>query len=423
MEKEGQQLRLWNAQRISLLSHVGKMYAKVLEQRARYKAEPFLSQVQVCFRKGRDCTDAIFALRQLSEKVIEHDRGPNIVLVDQEKAFGRVNRDKLWQTLEPYNIQGQPLDTIRAIYANSMSTVRTFGEHTDWFDITSGVRQGCVLSPLLFIIYMNRITKEANLEPEALNELLLADDQSLARESEERIQEHTSSLNSTWEEYDMKISVNRTETMKVSRTPGNLNIKINDTNPKQVKEFKYLGSIFTEDSRMNREIENRIQKANNVSYQLAPLLKHSDTPIETKSKIINSIFLPTLTYQCQTWTLTKPLERKITTCEMRCFRKAVKIKRDMIPNTKIREMVGTKIINHHIQQQRIKWFGHQSNTQLNVHIVQCSVAAKQEDAPGRPGLTKSKRHYLCLTSLLLRHSDVQQTNVSFFSRRPKWYKR
>ena len=54
---------------ISLLSHVGKMYAKVLEQRTRYKAETFLSQAQMGFRKRRGCTDAIFDLRQLSEKV------------------------------------------------------------------------------------------------------------------------------------------------------------------------------------------------------------------------------------------------------------------------------------------------------------------------------------------------------------------
>ena len=106
----------------------------------------------------------------------------------------------------------------------------------------------------------------------------------------------TFGLYSTCEEYDMKISVNKTETMKDSRTPGTLNMKINDTNLKQVTEFKYLGSIFTEDGGMNREIENRIQKANNVRYQLAPLLKHSDIPMETKSKIINSIFVPTLTY-------------------------------------------------------------------------------------------------------------------------------
>ena len=132
------------------------------------------------------------------------------------------------------------MDSVRIIYANSMSTVRTQYEGLkDWFDITSGVRQGCVLSPLLF---MDRITKEANLEPEVLNELLFADDQSLAHESEEHLQEHTSSLNSTCEEYDMKISINKTETMKVSRTPATLNININNTNLKQIKSSNILAA-------------------------------------------------------------------------------------------------------------------------------------------------------------------------------------
>ena len=237
---------------ISLLSHVGKMYAKVWEQRARHKVEPFLSEAQMGFRKERGCTDAIFALRQLSEKVTERNRELNVIFVYQEKAFGRVNTDKLWETLEMYNVHGQLLDNIHTIYANSMSTVRTSEGLTDWFDITSGVRQGCVLSSLFFITYMDRITNEANSEPETLNELLFADDQSLAHESEECLQEHTFSLNSTCEELDMKISINKTETMKVSRTPGTLNININNTNLKQVKEFKYLGSMFTEDGRMNR---------------------------------------------------------------------------------------------------------------------------------------------------------------------------
>ena len=93
---------------------------------------------------------------------------------------------------------------------------------------------------------MDRITKEANLEPKALSELLFADDQSLAHESEERLHEHTSSLYSTCEKYDMKISVNKTETMKVSRTPGTLNIKINDTNPKQVKCSNILAAYSQE---------------------------------------------------------------------------------------------------------------------------------------------------------------------------------
>ena len=91
--------------------------------------------------------------------------------------------------------------------------------------------------------------------------------------------------------------------------------------------------------------------------------------------------------------MTKPLERKITACEMKCVRKAVnKTRRYMIPNTKIREMVGTKCIHHHIQQQRIKWFGHLTRLPIptpssNVHITQDSVAAKQEDPPPPPPKT------------------------------------
>ena len=114
-KKEGSKRDCGMYRGISLLSHVSKMYGKVLEQRARYKVEPLLSQAHMGFRKGRGCTEAIFSLRQLSEKVTEHDRELNIVFVDKEKAFDRVNRGKLWQTLELFNIQDQLLDNIRAI--------------------------------------------------------------------------------------------------------------------------------------------------------------------------------------------------------------------------------------------------------------------------------------------------------------------
>ena len=139
--------------------------------------------------------------------------------------------------------------------------------------MTSGVRQGCVLSHLLFIVYMDKITREANPNPE--------DDQSLVHEKEGELKEHTDSLNTQSENFGMKISISKTETMKVSRTPGRLNINIDGTTLKQVGEFKYLGSTFTEDGRLNREIETRVQKANSISYQLAPLPRPPNIPIET----------------------------------------------------------------------------------------------------------------------------------------------
>ncbi len=111
--------------------------------------------------------------------------------------------------------------------------------------------------------------------------------------------------------------------------------------------------------KLDREIETRCQKANAITYQLAPLLKHPNICISAKAKLINTMFIPTLTYQCQTWPLTKVHERKLTTCEMKCLRRAVnKTRRDRVTNEEIRDMVGTTSVLNYIENQRIKWFGH-----------------------------------------------------------------
>jgi hypothetical protein len=110
-----------------------------------------------------------------------------------------------------------------------------------------------------------------------------ADDQGLLNEDKEQLQEHVDNLNSVCEDHDMRISIRKTEVMSVSRSPKPLDITINGTPLKQSKEFKYLGSIFSEDGKLDREIETRVQKANNVSFQLCPLLKHPSIPMETKA--------------------------------------------------------------------------------------------------------------------------------------------
>ena len=129
LEKEGQQEDCSTYRGISLLSHTGKMYAKILEQRTRYKVEPLLSEAQMSFRKGRGCTDAVFALRQLSEKTMEYNKELNLVFVAQD----RVSRNKLWMTFEEYNVRGQLLDNISAIYTNSVSAIRTQDGLMEWF--------------------------------------------------------------------------------------------------------------------------------------------------------------------------------------------------------------------------------------------------------------------------------------------------
>ncbi|XP_035829510.1 secreted RxLR effector protein 78-like [Aplysia californica] len=113
---------------------------------------------------------------------------------DGEKAFDQVNRNKLWKILEQYEIKGQLQDTIKAIHANSRSAVCITSGTSDWFPVTAGVRQGCSLSPLLFVIYIDQITKEANPDPEALNEVMFANDFAMMN-NRTQLQEHMNQLN------------------------------------------------------------------------------------------------------------------------------------------------------------------------------------------------------------------------------------
>ncbi len=107
-----------------------------------------------------------------------------------------------------------------------------------------------MLSPLLFTIYMDRISKEANLDYKAFNKLLFADDQVIIYNNKSQLQEHVDQLNVSCEKYDMRISVNKTMVMIVIRNPDKVYINISRTLLKQVREFKYLGSILTEDGKL-----------------------------------------------------------------------------------------------------------------------------------------------------------------------------
>ena len=105
---------------------------------------------------------------------------------------------------------------------------------------------------------------------------------------------------------------------------------------------------------------DRDQNSKGQQRQLpaCPTPKTTQHPHGVQSQT-DRVYKPTLTYQSQTWALTKSLEKKITTCEMWCLRRTInKTRHDRIKNTDIREMVETTPILHRIQRQRIRWFGH-----------------------------------------------------------------
>ena len=121
----------------------------------------------------------------------------------------------------------------------------------------------------------------------------------------------------------------------------------------------------------------------------------------SKRQMINSIFLPSLCYQSQTWSLSKVQERKITTCEMRCLRKAINVtRRDRMRNEDIRKAVGTTPCIQHIERQKIKWFGHLMRMEPNQIPLRAYISRRSGfRARGRPRV----RWIDNVTEILQRH--------------------
>ena len=120
-----------------------------------------LPDVQASFRKGRGIRDQIANIRWIIEKAREFQK--NICFIDFTKAFDCVDHNKLWKLLEEVGIPDHLTCLLRNLYAGQEATVRTGHGTTDWFQIGTGVHQGCILSPYLFNLHAENIMRNARL--------------------------------------------------------------------------------------------------------------------------------------------------------------------------------------------------------------------------------------------------------------------
>ena len=112
-------------------------------------------------RYSQNRTEQIFNLRIICERYLQHQQNLYHVFVDFKKAFDRVWHAALWATMNLYNINGNLIKLIQNLYSKATSAVYLNNSIGDWFRTTVGVRQGCLLSPTLFNLFLERIMEDA----------------------------------------------------------------------------------------------------------------------------------------------------------------------------------------------------------------------------------------------------------------------
>ena len=146
---------------ISLLSIIGKMFAKVILIRLQKLAERVYPVSQCGFRAGRSTIDMVFSLRQLQEKCREQQMPLYIAFSDLTKALDLVSRDGLFQILLKTGCPPKLQSMIESFHTNMKGTVQFNGMSSKPFDIRSGVQQECVLAPTLFGIFLALLLRHA----------------------------------------------------------------------------------------------------------------------------------------------------------------------------------------------------------------------------------------------------------------------
>ena len=142
---------------ITLLSIPSKVFTRILLNRIKEHVNQRLRKEQAGFRPNRSCIHQINTLWIIIEQCIEWSSRLYAVFVDFEKAFDSVNRESMWKEVKRYGVSTQIANLNKETYRGYMCRVVHEGCVSESVPVRTGVRQGCILSPIMFLIVIDAV--------------------------------------------------------------------------------------------------------------------------------------------------------------------------------------------------------------------------------------------------------------------------
>ena len=376
LPKKGDLRKCGNWRGLTLMSIPAKCMGKTLMMRLRDATDEKLRQEQAGFRKHRGTDEQTFILRNIIEQSLEWNTCLYLVFVDYEKAFDSIHRETLWKIMKLYGIPQKFINIVKAFYKDNKVAVIDGDSKSEWFEVKSGVKQGCVMSGFLFLLVVDWIMRRTISEGKAgikwrmmeqLEDLDYADDIVLISEHWRHAQKKLERINSYGLQTGLKINSEKTKVLRI-RAENDAPLLLNEEPVEDVTSFTYLGSNVSHTGGADEDIKLRIGKARTAYHRLKKVWNSGQLHRRSKLRLFKSNVIPVLLFGCSSWRMTDKDERSLDTFVHKCLRRILKIYWPMrVTNDEVRRIANIEKISILIRKRRWRNLGHIMRRDINSH--------------------------------------------------------